>query len=471
MAEDKSITLREAVLQVINQLDDPIAISDLASRVLAIYPSKAKNPTASLRNHLRYEQDGVTVVYLDRQTIIPLRIAMKGVRFRIPLTHQEVSQRVLFIEPAFRPFLRRDIAHEDVQLMDTAGHPLAARFVTLTQRASGLFGPYTYEILAFELRDWFRANRVRRNDSILVTVEDWEMGRFRLEHEPAKRRRRQEIERKNQELADLLFDLLESARREQIYAHQAIPTVYTRMSDPRGYPGDHWFEVIEGDPRMKYDGFAIRYIESLTPLERMMTPEDATSPETPYTPAQANQVYRFKAALWHRSGLWRRIEIQGKQTLADFDHILRAAFEHDMVDHLSGFWKRARRGKGKRFREVDMGDIDPFGRGSGADLHVAGLGLEPGDELKYVYDFGDWIQHRITLEEIVEPEAKVKYPRIVAQNRPRYRYCQACRDEGRKTVATWICLECSNAQQKEVLVCEDCLLDEHEGHFAEEILY
>jgi hypothetical protein len=25
------------------------------------------------------------------------------------------------------------------------------------------------------------------------------------------------------------------------------------------------------------------------------------------------------------------------------------------------------------------------------------LGLKPGDEVKYVYDFGDWIEHLLTL--------------------------------------------------------------------------
>jgi predicted amidophosphoribosyltransferase len=65
----------------------------------------------------------------------------------------------------------------------------------------------------------------------------------------------------------------------------------------------------------------------------------------------------------------------------------------------------------------------------------------------------------------------VKYPRIVGQNKPKYRYCQSCQAKGRKTVATWVCIDCSNDQQKEVLVCEDCLYEKHEDHYAEEILY
>jgi hypothetical protein len=104
-------------------------------------------------------------------------------------------------------------------------------------------------------------------------------------------------------------------------------------------------------------------------------------------------------------------------------------------------------------------------------VHIAGLELKLGDELKYVYDFGDWIEHRITLEEIVEPEKRVEYPRIIARNEPQYKDCQTCRDEGRRSRATWICIECSNVRQREVLVCEDCLLRDHEDHYAERILY
>lgn len=472
MSDKKPITYSEAVEQVLAQLNGPIPLNEFVARVLAIRPSKAKKPAASLRNTLRWEHAGRTLAYLDRQTILPLRIAMKGVRFRIPVTRQEAKRGVLFREPFFYHFLRQGIAHEDVQLLDAAGHPLAVRVVTVEQTFEGLFGPYIHEITAFDLGDWFRANRIRRDDSVLVTIEDWETGRFRLEHEPAPQRRQQEIERKNQELADLLFDMLEAAYDEQIFAHEAIPTAYTRLSDPRGYPGDHWIEVITRDPRIKWDGFAMHYSDFRSLLEVIAFDEEGeTLPEEPYTPAQARQVYRFKAALRYRRGLWRRIEIQGGQTLVEFDAVLRDAFSHDTLDHLSGFWKRIRRGTGKRFREVDLGDINPLGEGSGADRHVAGLGLKPGDELKYVYDFGDWIEHRITLEEIVEPEADAEYPRIAGQNRPRYRYCQSCKAKGRKTVATWICIDCSNEQQQNVLVCEDCLMPEHEGHWGEEILY
>jgi hypothetical protein len=474
MADKRSLGLYETIEEVLAQVHGPIPVDEFARRVLAIYPSKAKNPIASLRGNLRLEHPGKTLVFPDRQTIVPLRIAMQGVRFRIPLTRQEATRGVLRLEPAFECFRRQGLAPQDMQLLDGSGRPLAVRVVALKQQQTGPLGSFTQEVPAFELDDWYRTHRIRRNDSVLATIEDWERGRFRLEHEPANRRRQQDIDRQNQELANLLFDMLEASRDERLYAHQAIPTAYARLSAPRGYPGDHWTEVIAIDGRMQWDGFAIHYSDFRSPLDEILLfeeHEDHRRPGEPYSQEEARQVYRFKAALQYRPGLWRRLEIQGGQSLAAFDALLRDVFQHDTSDHLGGFWKLVRRGTGHRFREVDLGDIDPLGKGSGAGQHLAGLGLKPGDELKYVYDFGDWIEHRLTLEEVAEPEAGVTYPRIVAQNKPRYRYCQACKSKKRQTVATWICLRCSDAQQQEVLVCEECLTVEHEDHDAEEVIY
>jgi hypothetical protein len=74
--------------------------------------------------------------------------------------------------------------------------------------------------------------------------------------------------------------------------------------------------------------------------------------------------------------------------------------------------------------------------------------------LEYVYDFGGDIQHVLTLEKVVEQEAGVEYPRVVAMSK-----------------ATWVCIECSEKPGKDVYLCEDCLAREHEDHYAEEIVY
>jgi hypothetical protein len=471
MSDEQPLTRSQAVEQTLAQLDGPLSVDELCQRALALWPSKAKNPGSAMRSHLRQDHAGKTLVFLDDKTILPLPTAMRGLRFRISLDRREVDRGVLFIHPAFDLFLWRDLDPAAVQLLDDEGQPLPVCVITLQAQLDGLFGKQTIQVAAFDLGQWFRTQGVRRNDHILVTVEDWTAGRFRLEGEPTKRRRQPEIERQDRELADLLFDLLEAARDESIYAYVAIPTAYARLSDPRGYPGSHWIEVLARDPRMRYDGWAIHYSDWRSPLERVVYEEEKSVPRAAISPARGRQVYRFKTALWRRPGLWRILDIQGTHTLVDFDAALRDAFDHDSFDHMGGFWKRVRRGTGKQFREIDVGDVNPMGGGSGAQVHIAGLELAPGDELKYVYDFGDWIEHRLTLLEIVEPEKGVKYPRVVAQNKPQYKQCESCQARGRETRATWICLECSNRQQREVLICKKCLYRKHEDHYAEEILY
>lgn len=121
-----------------------------------------------------------------------------------------------------------------------------------------------------------------------------------------------------------------------------------------------------------------------------------------------SQVYRFKVQLRYRKRRWHRIEILGSQTLADLDAIIREAFKHDPFDHLAGFWLAG----GRRGPDIDLATVEPFGGGENADLPIAAIGLEQGDRLKYVYDFGDWVEHIITLEAVTEPEADIEYPRI-----------------------------------------------------------
>jgi Plasmid pRiA4b ORF-3-like protein len=424
MPRKGTITLAEAVAQVVSQLDGPLSLDEFIARVLAIHPSQARNPSASVRNHLRWEEVGSSVAYLDPQTVMPLRIAMQGVRFHIPLSRPELNRKVLFADPPFRHFLRSEIPYDQMRLLDEAGRTLPTKAVTIKQREKGPFGPYEHEIPALDLGEWFVAHRARATDGVLVTINDWETACFQLEYEPARERRkhRREIEEKNQELADLIYGLLENARSSDwIFAGEAVTTAYARMSDPRGYPGDHWLLVVYQDRRMKTNGMQILYAESFTPLEAMVSTayEEASGPpEEPFRPSQGRQVYRLKVARRRRPDLWRRIEIQGKQTLADLNATLVDAFDYD-GDHMGGFWRRVRRGSGKRYREVDLGDVDPFGEGSGAGRRVAGLGLKPGDTLQYVYDFGDWIEHLVTLEEVGEAVTGVDYPCVVESSGPR----------------------------------------------------
>jgi hypothetical protein len=474
MPNGMTITKDQAIRQVLAQLEGPIALNKFVERVLAIWPSHAKNPATGIRRTLRWEHAGRTLIFLTSELVAPIHIAMQDVSFRVNLSRQEVNRGVLLVYPAFTCFLPQQVQPREIEFLDARGRSIPTCMVKLKYTQQTILGPGTYQEPAFNLGAWYEANQIKRDDSLLVTIMDWKARQFRLAHEPARERGQHtaEIERQNQNLANTLFELLENARYEYIWGNEAVLTAYARLSDPAGYPGDHWLEVIDQDKRMRWSGTDIRYADSFTPLETiLLEPEKRPRQKNLLSKSQAQEVYRFKAALWHRKGLWRRIEIQGGQTLGQFDSALRDAFRHDQTDHLSGFWKLVRRGQSRRFREVDLGDVNPFGGGEGAELKIGALGLKPGDQLKYVYDFGDWIEHRLTLEAIAAPEEDASYPRVVDRNKPRYRYCRRCKSQGQKTVATWICIECSNEEQRQVLVCKDCLGIFHEAHYADEILY
>jgi hypothetical protein len=82
----------EAIDQVLSRADSALEWNNFVQQVLELWPSKAKNPATSIRSELRYD-GGRQVVWLDKQTLIPVRLAMRGLRFRIPFTSLEAQQR------------------------------------------------------------------------------------------------------------------------------------------------------------------------------------------------------------------------------------------------------------------------------------------------------------------------------------------------------------------------------------------
>jgi hypothetical protein len=349
--------------------------------------------------------------------------------------------------------------------------------MNIPKKVQSFFGTYDQDTYHVKLEKWFKHYKAHSGDYVLVTLGDFVRKNFLLEIEPKENLNQDLLHVRNQQLADIFFDMLEESRDERLYINIGIPTAYARMPDKRGYPPDPVIKIIENDPRMDWFGMDIRYSDAPPDFLGRFEAEEMgisiTPPELDHSRAEGEQVYRFRAALKYRKGLWRKIEIQGAQTLAEFNTGLMHAFNHDW-DHMGGFWKMVPRGgstKRKRYREVDIGSVNPLGEGDGAERSIAGLGLNSGDRLKYVYDFGDWIEHEITLEAITPPEPEVIYPRVVDQNKPRYRYCETCKERDRKTKATRVCFTCSNEEQREVLICEDCLDENHEDHYVEKYVY
>jgi hypothetical protein len=473
--KDKLPNYGEIIGRILAEVNGPLPIEQLVAQILDLRPSQARNPRQAALAKIREEQ-GRQLVYWDEAHVLPLHLAYQGARYRIRLDKEMVDRAALPLAQWFDSYRAPRLGWDAVRWMDSHGHPIPAQFQEV-KKLSPFFKNEEYTEAVVVLREWFRSQQVYHKDHLLVTVIDWERGVFLLERERYGNQQPELLAQRNRMVADQLFDMLEKARYEDLSFFEAISTVYARLPDKSGYPPDHWAVIVSEDPRMTTDGFNIHYSDSgFSMLERMvieMTGESTVPPGQPYSRDEGQQVYRLHAELARRPSIWREVEVQGKQSLADLDGTLRAAFQHDFSDHLSGFWQRVAREGGyrKRYREIELGKVEPFGGGEGAGKAIAGLKLHTGDQIKYVYDFGDWVEHKLVLEAIGAPEKGAKYPREVARNKPSYKECRDCRARGKSTVATWVCIDCSENEGQEVELCEDCLSERHEEHYSEEIVY
>jgi tetratricopeptide (TPR) repeat protein len=406
-------TLDQVVESLLAEVDGPVPLDELVQQVLARRPSKAKNPIQSITNHIRTSYRQECYAFLDRNTVMPLRLAFQGVRFRITLDRQMVSFGAVPLVPYFIPFLRNLRLFGQAKIVPTfeneQGVEIPSRLTTLSVEQTVFDEMAEGHIEAVEFKPWLSSLHARRGDSLLLTSVDWNEGRFQLSLEPERRRRKTEVVQQNRALADLLYELLEATHDERLLVIDGLQTAFARLPSARDYPGDHWTTVIEQDGRMRWEEFDIVHAES----ERMslfdqFEPEEEAVEEKPFTAKQSKQVYHFRASRGKKEFL---LEAQGINTLGELDAAMREAFDLDTYDHLSEFTLVTSRGKGKQPRRKPFGALDPLGEYAAHAVRVAGLGLEPGAQLEYVYDFGDNIGHALVLEAIGEPEAKSKYPR------------------------------------------------------------
>jgi tetratricopeptide (TPR) repeat protein len=406
-------TLDQVVESLLAEADGPVPLDKLVQQVLERKPSKVKNPVKTVTNHIRTSYRQESYAFLDRDTVMPLRLALQGVRFRVTLDRQMVSSGAVPLVPYFIPFLRQlrlfggtstEPTFENEQEVE-----IPSQLTTIRVKQE-IFGEMTEgRIEVIQIKPWLSSLHARRGDGLLFTILDWEAGRFQLAFEPERRRRKTDVAQQNRALADLLYDLLEETRDERLIIVGGLQTAYARLASARDYPGDHWTTVVEQDGRMRLEEFEIVHADSeRISLLDTFEPEEEAVEEKPFTARQGKQVYRFRVSRGKKEFL---LEVQGTNTLGDLDAAMREAFDLDTFDHLSEFTLVTPRGKGKRPRLKPFGALDPPGEYAAHTVRVAGLGLEPGAQLEYVYDFGDNIEHALVLEDVGEPEAKAKYPR------------------------------------------------------------
>ena len=144
----------EVMMRVLDPLSGPISIKEFSEKVLALRPSQAKNPLQAIRNQLRQE-NGRLFVFLDAETLLPLRLAMQGVRFRIQLDRDTVNTGMIRMDDSLSSYLPRQFPLEKIQFLDNAGHPINFKVSSITKKLKSPFGAYDDTAWVANLKTWF----------------------------------------------------------------------------------------------------------------------------------------------------------------------------------------------------------------------------------------------------------------------------------------------------------------------------
>ena len=109
----------------------------------------------------------------------------------------------------------------------------------------------------------------------------------------------------------------------------------------------------------------------------------------------------------------RTIVMRDDQTLAHLSLVLRAAFGWWMDDHLYAFWPDGTFwSRGESY--LHPYELEEAGKeGRSAELPIGSAGLELGQKVAYIFDFGDEWRVLLTVKAI-EPADEGGYPRIQA---------------------------------------------------------
>lgn len=115
--------------------------------------------------------------------------------------------------------------------------------------------------------------------------------------------------------------------------------------------------------------------------------------------------YVFKASL--SKNLWRTIEISADHTLLDLHNSIRNAYRFD-DDHLYSFFMDGKLWSHECFTSPydDQGiNVD--------EVRIGELGLFVGQNILYLYDYGDMWRFEVKLEEIITESPKPQKPQVI----------------------------------------------------------
>ncbi len=275
-------TIASILRALAGEYDGPVEERRVLERVLEQRPSSAKNPYATIRERLRW--DGLTLGWLriSRSQLMPLRVALQGLRFRCLPRARDVAAGLLPLVH-LQPFA--GLRSYACAVYDEAGTPL--RLIEHEAEA-----PRDAALPAFDLADWYARTGFQPGDSIVVTVERSDPLSMRIEREPRESFRADAVAEQD---AALLEAVVERVRRSQaaiVPCDEVILPVFATAPWRTAYPGTPWQHLVMADGRLQLVDDIFLTSQRLASLQLFSSDEVFESPA-----AQAYDPHRADAAL------------------------------------------------------------------------------------------------------------------------------------------------------------------------------
>jgi hypothetical protein len=255
-------TISSILVELADQYDGIVAEREVFDRVLERRPSQAKDPYASIRNILRYESLESGWVRLGSGKLIPRRIALQGLRFRVIPSDDEFAGDLL-ARSWLMPFVSLRI--QKLQLQDATGRPISTKSTSLPDTGNR-FIFFSGEGLSLDR--WFKQTGFEPGDSIIVTIVQADPLTLRLEREPAAEFRSADVIAQEQELVDEIAAQVARNRSNMHFSEDIVLPIYARSAWRTGYPGRPWQRLVEADRRLRLlDGLYISDRSFRRPLD------------------------------------------------------------------------------------------------------------------------------------------------------------------------------------------------------------
>lgn len=223
------------------EYDGPVDERRVLERVLERRPSSAKNPYATIRERLRW--DGLTLGWLrlNRSQLVPLRIALQGLRFRCIPRPRDVAAGLLPVAH-LQPFA--GLRNYECTVRDAAGAALP--FVDLdAERGRDASLP------AFDLQAWYAASAFQPGDSIVVTVASAEPLVLQIEREARDAFRAAAVAAQDAELVETILDRVRRSQAALIPCDEVILPIFATAPWRNAYPGSPWQHLVVRDGRLQ----------------------------------------------------------------------------------------------------------------------------------------------------------------------------------------------------------------------------